>query len=60
MVGECIFKASRGTNFEKFSTQSQPWWHLCWFDVYTGLPKKTLNTSLGIWPTWLFKLFITF
>ena len=43
---ECIFRASGGTRFKKFC---QPWW---WKgrggtpkDV-TGLPKKTLETSL--------------
>ena len=37
---ECIFGASEGTNFENFSTQSQPWWPLHGFNVCTGLPKK--------------------
>ena len=39
---ECIFRVSKGTNFENFSTWCQPWWHLHWLDVCTSLPKKTM------------------
>ena len=42
-AGECIFRASGGTNFENFPAQRQLWWCLRGFDVYTGLPKKTLD-----------------
>ena len=45
-VRECIFKASGGTNFEKFTTRRQPLWGLHGFNVGTGLPEKTLDTSL--------------
>ena len=45
-TGEYIFWASGGTNFEKFSAQCQPWWRICEFHVCTGLPKKSLDTSL--------------
>ena len=40
------FRVSGGTNFEKFSARCQPQWRLRGFDVCTGLPKKTLDTSL--------------
>ena len=45
-AGECIFRASGGTNFENFSAQCQPWWWLCGFNICTGLPQKTLDISL--------------
>ena len=45
-AGECILREFRGTNFENFSDQLQPWWRLCGLDVCTGLLKKTLDTSL--------------
>ena len=45
-TGECIFRVSGEQNFENFSTQWQPWWHLRGFDVCTSLPKKSLDTSL--------------
>ena len=43
---ECFFRVSGGTNFEKHSAQRQPSWRLRAFDVCTGRPKKTLDTSL--------------
>ena len=39
-AGECICRASEGTNFENFSAQRQPWCHLCGLNVCTGQPKK--------------------
>ena len=42
---ECILRASGGKKFENLTPQHQTWCHLCGFDVCTGLPKKTLNTS---------------
>ena len=47
MANESIFRVSGETNFENFSARHQTWrWHLPGFDVSTGLPKKTLDTSL--------------
>ena len=43
---ECIFRASGGTNLENSPSRHQPWGQLCGLDVYTGLPKKSLETSL--------------
>ena len=37
---ECIFKVFGGTNFENFSAQRQPWWHLHGSNMCTCLPKK--------------------
>lgn len=37
---ECIFRASGGSNFENFTTQHQPWWHLWGFNICISLPKK--------------------
>ena len=45
-AGEFIFKASGGTNIESFFVHFQPCLCLCGFDVCTGLPRKTLDTSL--------------
>ena len=39
-AGECIYRASGGTNFQNFSTQCQTWWHVGGIDVCTGLLKK--------------------
>ena len=41
-----IFKVSGGGNFENYSAWRQPSWDLRGFDVCTGLPKKSLDTSL--------------
>ena len=43
---DCIFRAFRGINFENFPSRRQPWWRLGEFHAYTGLLKKTLDTSL--------------
>ena len=46
-AGDCIFKASGGTDFEHFSAKCQPLWRLRGFDVpsFNGLPKTPLYTS---------------
>ena len=41
-----IFKVSGGGNFENYSAWRQPSWDLRGFDACTGLPKKSLDTSL--------------
>ena len=43
---ECIFRASGGTNFENLPVRRRPWRCLLGFDVYTGLPKKAVDTSM--------------
>ena len=43
---KCIFRVNVGTNFRDFLAQHQQWWCLREFDLYTGLPKKTLDTLL--------------
>ena len=40
------FRVYGRRNFESFSTPCQSWCCLCGFDVWTGLHKKTLNTSM--------------
>ena len=45
---ECSFRESGGTNFENFPSQCQSWWRLREFHICTGLPKKTLDTSLAL------------
>ena len=47
LAEECIFRASGGTNFENFCDLRQPWCRPLELDVCTGLPKKTLDTSLS-------------
>ena len=41
-----MFAVSGGTNYESFYALYKACWHLHGFNVCTGLPKKTLDTSL--------------
>ena len=50
-AGECIFRASGGTNFKNLPTGHQPWWCPQGFDVCKCLPKKTLDLSLAWYKT---------
>ena len=47
-IYECIFKAPGCTNFENLPCQCKPRRHLCGFDVYTSLAKKTLDALLQV------------
>ena len=45
---EWTFGGSGGTNSGNLTNWRQPCWCLCWFDVFTHLPKRALDTLLGV------------
>ena len=45
---EWTFGGSGGTNSGNLTNWCQPCWCLCWFDVFTHLPKRALDTLLGV------------